>query len=104
VHLRNLGAWRKDSQRVPPERGDHSWLERLELACQKWGARCGFRLLRIAVARRSALHRIQDEHLLTSKTDRGQQVVEEAARGTHKGAASLILTGSRGFPNKHNLR
>jgi hypothetical protein len=89
---------------VPPERGDHSWLERLNLACKERGARCGFRLLRIAVIRWSALHRIQDEHLLTSKADRGQQVVKEAAGGTHKGAASLILTRPGGLPDKHNLR
>ena len=104
VHLGNLGAWRKDSQGVPPKRGDDSWLERLDLPGEEWGARCSLRLLWIAVSRWSTLHRIQDEHLLTAKADRGQQIVEEAARGTHKGAASLILTGSRGFPNKHNLR
>jgi hypothetical protein len=89
---------------VPPERRDHSWLERLNLACKERGARCGFRLLRIAVIRWSALHRIHDEYLRTAKANRGQQILEEAARGTHKGTASLILTRSGGLTNKHNLR
>jgi hypothetical protein len=80
VHLGNLGAWCKDSQGVPPKRGDDSWLERLDLPGEERGARCSLRLLWIAVSRWPTLHRIQDEHLLTAKADRGH--IEQGAKGS----------------------
>jgi hypothetical protein len=88
VHVSDLRAGRKDSKGVPPEGGDDPWLERLQLPCKEWRTCGDFRTLRVAVLWGSALHRIQDEHLLAAKVDRGQEVIEEAASGTHKRPSS----------------
>jgi hypothetical protein len=88
VHVSDLRGGRKDSKGVPPEGGDDPWLERLQLPCEEWRTCGDFRTLRVAILWGSALHCIQDEHLLAAKADRGQEVIEEAASGTHKRPSS----------------
>jgi len=67
VRLADLGVRRKDSQSVPAKRGDHPWLERLQLSRQERGARCRFVPLRVAVLGRSTFHGIQDVDLFAAK-------------------------------------
>ncbi len=67
--------------------------------------RAGFNLLglRVAVARRAAFDDIRDIDLIPLHLDRGQQLLQEAARRADKRPALLVLVKTRPLSDKHQF-
>jgi len=84
------------------EGADHPGLDHLDLLKQKRLAGLDFIRKRIAVVRRAALDDICDVDIGPRKADRFQELVQQAAGGSHKGFALPILVESWGFTDEHD--
>ena len=85
------------------ERDDHARLDQLELAVEPGRARLDLVGLRVAVARRPALHDVGDVHVGAGQADALDELGEQLARPADERLALQVLLLARAFAHEHQL-
>ena len=103
VGLRDPDTGHEARHRVPAERHDHGRIEHLELALEVRRAGGDLVGLGIAVAGRSALHDVGDEHVVAGPADVAEQAHEQAAGAADERPALAVLVLARALADEDDL-
>jgi predicted short-subunit dehydrogenase-like oxidoreductase (DUF2520 family) len=85
------------------ERADHARLDQLDLLVQVGLAGVDLVRQRVAVARRTALEDVGDEHVAPLQADLAQQLVEQLAGPPHERQPLEVLLLTGGLPDEHQV-